>query len=118
MASSSGILKQVGGACKLVCVCVRQMGLGAADLLVAAPKLRKLSLFDSRLGDEGACLVADRLSAGSFVQLLELELSACTIGTRGMVHLFDILESQAAPALEVRRSTVNVLLSSFGSYAL
>ncbi|EIE26490.1 RNI-like protein [Coccomyxa subellipsoidea C-169] len=78
-----------------------QMGTGAAELLGSAQKLRKLSLFDSHLGDEGACVVADRLSAASFVQLMELELSACRIGTVGMVRLFDVLESQAAPALEM-----------------
>ncbi len=81
--------------------CTAQMGTGAAELLGSAQKLRKLSLFDSRLGDEGARIVADRLSAASFVQLMELELSACRIGTVGMVRLFDVLESQAAPALEV-----------------
>ncbi|CAL8466795.1 g6331 [Coccomyxa elongata] len=78
-----------------------QMGVGAAELLGQAHKLRKLSLFASRLGDEGARLVADRLSAASFVQLMELELSSCSIGTEGMVRLFDVLESQAAPALEM-----------------
>ena len=83
------------------CACVVQLGLGAAELLGQAHKLRKLSLFASRLGDEGARLVADRLSAASFVQLMELELSGCSIGTEGMVCLFNVLESQAAPALEV-----------------
>lgn len=77
------------------------MGVGAAELLGQAYKLRKLSLFASRLGDEGARLVADRLSAATFVQLMELELSGCSIGTEGMVCLFNVLESQAAPALEV-----------------
>jgi Ran GTPase-activating protein (RanGAP) involved in mRNA processing and transport len=92
----------IDGEVELACACTVQMGPGAADLLGSAHKLRKLSLFDSHLGDEGACTVADRLSAASFVQLMELELSACRIGTVGMVRLFDVLESQAAPALEVQ----------------
>lgn len=33
---------------------------------------------------------------------MELELSCASIGTRGMVRLFSVLEAQAAPALEVR----------------
>jgi Ran GTPase-activating protein (RanGAP) involved in mRNA processing and transport len=78
-----------------------QMGIGAADLLVRAPKLRKLSLFASKLGNHGAALIADRLASGTFMHLLELELSACEIGAEGMNRLLDVLESQAAPALEV-----------------
>ncbi len=94
------------------------MGVGAAELLGQAHRLRKLSLFASRLGDEGARLVADRLSAASFVQLMELELSGCSIGTEGMVRLFDVLESQAAPALEVQpghlKTSYHYVLSVYG----
>jgi hypothetical protein len=80
-----------------------QLGMGAAELLRAPSRLRKLSLFAAELGDEGACAVAERLAAGSLVALMELELSCARIGTRGIRRLFATLEAQAAPALEVCR---------------
>lgn len=78
------------------------MGAAAADLLRRPSRLRKLSLFAAKLGSAGARAIADRLGEGGFVSLMELELSACDIGTDGMVRLFAVLEAQAAPALEVR----------------
>ena len=64
-------------------------------------KLKKLSLFANHLGDTGASDIAEALSAGSYVHLQELDMSANDIGTLGVRHLCDVLESQAAPALEV-----------------
>jgi len=79
-----------------------QICTGAAALLQRGTKLKKLSLFANKLGDEGASEIADALSAGSYVHLQELDMSANNIGTRGVKRLCDVLESQAAPALEVR----------------
>ncbi len=64
-------------------------------------KLKKLSLFANKVGDTGASDIAEALSAGSYVHLQELDLSANDIGTLGVRRLCDVLESQAAPALEV-----------------
>lgn len=79
-----------------------QMKIGAAALLQKGTKLKKLSLFANHLGDEGASEIAEALSAGSYVHLQELDMSANNIGTLGVRCLCDVLESQAAPALEVR----------------
>ena len=77
------------------------MSVGAAELLQKGTKLKKLSLFANHLGDTGASDIAEALSAGSYVHLQELDLSANDIGTLGVRRLCDVLESQAAPALEV-----------------
>jgi len=79
-----------------------QICTGAAALLQRGTKLKKLSLFANKLGDEGASEIADALSAGCYVHLQELDMSANNIGIRGVKRLCDVLESQAAPALEVR----------------
>ena len=81
--------------------CCVQMGVGAAALVQKGMKLKKLSLFANHLGDTGASDIAEALSAGSYVHLQELDLSANDIGTLGVRRLCDVLESQAAPALEV-----------------
>ena len=78
-----------------------QMSTGAAAFLQKGNKLKKLSLFANQLGDDGATEIADALSAGSFVHLQELDLSANSIGSQGVQRLLDVLETQAAPALEV-----------------
>lgn len=80
------------------------MSTGAAALLQKGAKLKKLSLFANQLGDEGASDIAEALSAGSFLHLQELDVSANNIGCLGVQRLFDVLESQAAPALEVTDS--------------
>ena len=77
------------------------MSTGAAAFLQKGTKLKKLSLFANQLGDEGATEIADALSAGSFVHLQELDVSANSIGSQGVQRLLDVLETQAAPALEV-----------------
>ena len=77
------------------------MTTGAAALIQKGARLKKLSLFANQLGDEGASEIAEALSAGSFVHLQELDVSANNIGSQGVQRLFDVLESQAAPALEV-----------------
>ena len=82
--------------------CHVQITNGAAALLQKGTKLKKLSLFANHLGDEGASEIAEALSAGSYVHLQELDMSANDIGTLGVRRLCDVLESQAAPALEVK----------------
>ena len=78
-----------------------QIGPGAAELVGGGRHLRKLSLFNSQLGDEGAKRIAAILSSETLTGLLELELSGCGIGTEGMTVLFEALQTSVAPALEV-----------------
>ena len=66
-------------------------------------QLRKLSLFDNGLGDEGAASVASLAASESLTALLELELSACSIGSEGMSALLGALQAGVIPALEVRQ---------------
>ena len=77
------------------------MGPAAAQLVACGRQLRKLSLFNSRLGDEGAFKVAELAASEALTALLELELSACGIGAPGMQSLFGALQTGVAPALEV-----------------
>ena len=77
------------------------MGPAAAQLVACGRQLRKLSLFNSRLGDEGAFKVAELAASEALTALLELELSACSIGATGMQSLFGALQTGVAPALEV-----------------
>jgi len=79
-----------------------QMGEAAAELLVPAPRLRRLSLFDNALGDAGAGRLADALAAAAHTSLLELDLAGTGIGAAGVARLFAVLEGGAAPALEAR----------------
>lgn len=81
------------------------MGPSAAELVACGKQLRKLSLFNSRLGDPGAFRVAELAAADSLTSLLELELSACSIGVQGMQSLFGALQTGVAPALEVPAPT-------------
>ena len=78
------------------------MGEAAAELLVPAPRLRRLSLFGNALGDAGAARLADQLAAAAHTGLLELDLAGCGIGAAGAARLFAVLEGGSAPALEVR----------------
>jgi Ran GTPase-activating protein (RanGAP) involved in mRNA processing and transport len=78
------------------------MGEAAAALLVPAPRLRRLSLFDNALGDAGAGRLADALAAAAHTSLLELDLAGSGIGPVGVARLFAVLEGGAAPALEAR----------------
>ena len=78
------------------------MGPAAAELVACGRQLRKLSLFNNRLGDGGAARVAELAAAEALTALLELELSACSIGAPGMQSLFAAMQTGVAPALEVR----------------
>ena len=79
-----------------------QLGKGAVQLLHGPSQLRKLGLHGASLGSDGAIQLANALAMSSFTVLLDMELSACGIGTRGLSRLFDVLQASAAPALEVR----------------
>lgn len=79
-----------------------QLGAAAAELVAGGRHLRKLSLFNSRLGDGGAQRIAEIMAAATLTALLELEVSGCGIGTPGITVLFEALQTGVAPALEVR----------------
>ena len=78
-----------------------QLGPGAGEVVRGASGLAKLSLAGAHLNDLGAICLADCLALGHVTQLLELDLTGCSIGMPGLVRLLDVLEAGAAPALEV-----------------
>ncbi|KAK9809612.1 hypothetical protein WJX73_007452 [Symbiochloris irregularis] len=79
-----------------------EVGPSGVELIAAGTHLRKLSLFDSRIGDEAVKRMAALMQAEALTALLELELSGCGIGPPGMTALFDVLQTGVVPALEVR----------------
>ena len=78
-----------------------QLGPTAAQLVRAGKQLRKLSLFDNALGDEGAVAASNFAAEEALTAVLELELSACGIRSAGMSALLGALQTGVAPALEV-----------------
>ena len=81
-----------------------QLGPAAAQLVGCGKQLRKLSLFDNALGNEGAVTASNVAASEALTALLELELSACSIGSEGMSALLGALQTGVAPALEVSAS--------------
>jgi hypothetical protein len=72
------------------------IGPGALAALGAAACLRRLSLFNTRLGDDGARALAGRLAAGAFAGLADLDLAGCGITLDGARALFVALPGAGA----------------------
>jgi len=90
--------------CRLERLDVSGSGIGPAALaaLGAAACLRTLSLFNTRLGDDGARALAGCLSAGAFAGLADLDLAGCGVTLEGAVALFAALPgARALRALEL-----------------
>ena len=65
----------------------------------ARPALRTLSLFNNRIGDEGACALAAAAAAGAFPQLEEIGLGNNNIGDVGLSALAYAITQDALPAI-------------------
>ena len=98
----SSFAVRIAGWCSTQVVLPMQVGVQGLAALSAASVLRKLCLFNCKLGQEAADAIVDQLNHRGFLSLRELDLTGNVIEAPQMQTLLTALQQHdVAPALQV-----------------